>query len=72
MTISSTTAEKLANLNVNLEITANSKFTSTTVEKLVKIVTSKNLHITIHAGNYTSTSLERFAKIGGPNVTIVL
>ena len=70
MGITSTTAEKLANLNVNLEITPEAKYTSTTVEKLVKIVTKNNLHITIHAGSYTSTSLEKFAKIGGPNVTI--
>lgn len=70
MSITSATAEKLANLNVNLEITPEANYTSATVEKLVKIVTENNLHITIHAGKYTSSSLEKFARIGGSNVTI--
>lgn len=72
MSISSTTAEKLAAMNVNLEITANANYSSTTVEKLVKIVAGNNLQITIHAESYSSTSLEKFAKLGGANITIVL
>ncbi len=72
MSISSATAEKLAVLNVNLEITAESKYSSETVEKLVKIVSDNNLQITIHAAKYSSASLEKFAKLGGPNVTIVI
>jgi len=72
MAISSTTAEKLANIGVNIEIMADSNYSSTTVEKIVRIVASKNLHVTIHAANYSSTSLEKFAKIGGSSVTITI
>lgn len=70
MSITSAAAEKLATMNINLEITPEASYTPTTVEKLIKTVTKNNLHITIHAGSYTPTSLEKFAKIGGPNVTI--
>jgi hypothetical protein len=72
MGITSATAEKLANLNVNLEITAESNYSSATVEKLIKIVVGNNLHITIHAANYSAASIEKFAKLGRANVTIVI
>lgn len=72
MSLSSTTAEKLAKLNINLEITTESKYSSTTVEKLITIVVNNNLQIKVHAENYSSTTLEKFAKIGGPNITIVI
>jgi ABC-type Zn uptake system ZnuABC Zn-binding protein ZnuA len=72
MGISSATAEKLAKLNVNLEITAESNYSPATVENLVKIVAGNNLHITIHAANYPAASIEKFAKLGGANVTVVI
>lgn len=72
MSISSTTAEKLATMNVNLEISAESKYSASAVEKLVEIVTDNNLHIKIHAGTRSADSLMKFAKLGGSNITIVL
>ena len=48
MSITSTTAEKLANLNVNLEITPEANYTSTTVEKLVKIKSRNGYGSLVH------------------------
>lgn len=62
MSISNTTAEKLAALNVNLEVAAEASYSSTTVEKLVRIVSSNNLHIKIHAGSYSSTGAREIRK----------
>ena len=65
-------AEKIAAMNVNLEITSESNLSATTIEKLVRTVTEKNLHIKIHAANHEFSWIEKFAKIGGANITIVM
>ena len=72
MTVSSDSARKLASLGGNLEITSGSKFSSASVEALVKIVVSNDGHIKIHASNFSSASLQKFVELGGANVTICI
>lgn len=65
MAILPNTAENLARIGVNLEITPEAKYLPNTVENLVRIVKGNDAHITIHAGSYLPNTLENFARIGG-------
>jgi hypothetical protein len=72
MSITSLNAIDIANLGGNIEITANSGFTSLNVKDIIKIAVSNKTTVTIHAGIYTSLNLNDFVKIGGNLVTIVI
>lgn len=72
MSILSSSAENLARLGANLEITSKAGYLSTTVETIVRIAVSKGTHVTVHADGFLSSTLENIARIGGKNVTIVI
>lgn len=72
MSILSSSAENLARLGVNLEITSKAGYLSSTVEQIVKIAVGKGAHVTVHADGFLSSTLENIARIGGKNVTIVI
>lgn len=64
------TAESLARLGANIEITAKSNYLPVTVESIVKIAAQTGAKVTIDAANYLPPSLESFVRLGGKNVTI--
>jgi len=72
MTFLSSQVQQMARIGANLEISPGSNYLSTQVEQIIRIVKSREGHIRVHAGNYTSSQLEQFARIGGASVTIVI
>lgn len=64
------TIQNLAQIGVNLEISANANYLPKSLEDIVRIVVGRNCHITIHAGNHLPQTLEQLAHIGGKNLTI--
>lgn len=72
MTIMAMTAENLARLGANLEITADAKYMAATVENIIRIAVGAGGHVTVHASNYMAATLENFVKIGRNSVTIVV
>ena len=70
MAIFPQTAEHLARLGANIEITAAAQYFPQTVNNIVQIVVANGAHITIEAGEYFPQALEHFVQLGGKNVTI--
>lgn len=70
MGITSTSAKEIAKIGANIEITAESGYTSASAKEIIRIAVSRGNHVTIHAASYTSTSLKEFASIGKDKVTI--
>ncbi len=70
MPITSNTAKDLVRLGANIEITTDANYTSVTVKEIVRIASSKESHVLVHAGNYTSDTLKDIAIIGRKSVTI--
>jgi hypothetical protein len=72
MTFLSSQVQQIARIGANLEISPGSKYLSTQVEQIIRIVKGREGNIRVHAGNYTASQLEQFARIGGRSVTIVI
>ena len=70
MGLSSDSAKAIANLGVDMIITAETKYATENVIEIVQIVRSKGRHITVHAGSRSSESMKEIAKVGGTHVTI--
>jgi hypothetical protein len=70
MAILPQSVEKIAQMDANLEITAEANYLPQYVEKIIQIAVANGSHVTIEAGNYLPQSLERFVQIGQGNVTI--
>lgn len=72
MGISSDSAKDIARIGANIEITSTSNFSSDTVKDIIRIATTKGIHVTIHASKYSSDSLKDMARIGKEKITIVV
>ena len=72
MALLASQTEQLARLGANLEITPNTSYLASQIEHIIIRVKGHDAHIKIHAGNYLSSQLEQFVRIGGSKVTIVI
>ena len=70
MAILPQSVERLAQIGVNLEITAEAGYLPQSVEKIIRIAVANGAHVTVEAGKYLPQSLEQFAQIGRDKVTI--
>ncbi len=71
MPMTSNSAKEIAR-HCNIEITAESNYTSDSVKEIVRIAVENGHTARVHAARYTSDSLKVIAAIGGANVTIVV
>ena len=72
MSITTQKAKEIVSLGGNIEITANSGFTSSAVKAIIKIAVAKKGSVKIHPANYTAQNLKGFVETGGGSVTIVM
>lgn len=70
MAILPKSAENLAQMGANIEITKEAGYLPQTVERIIQIAVGRGASVTIEASKYLPTSLERFVAIGKGNVTI--
>ncbi|WP_139144027.1 MULTISPECIES: hypothetical protein [unclassified Janthinobacterium] len=72
MAISPDSAKAIANLGVNMIVTAESRYSPDSIKAIVEIVRGKGSHITVHATGYSPDTLKAIAIIGGPHITIAI
>lgn len=72
MAISPDSAKAIANLGVDMIITAESRFSPDNIKAIVEIVQANGAHITVHATGYSPDTLKAIAIIGGSHITIAI
>lgn len=72
MAISGISAVAIAELGVNMILTADVKYSPDTIIEIVQAVKNNGKHITLHAGALSPDTLKRIAMLGGDYITIML
>lgn len=70
MAILPNSAEYLARLGANIEISSDARYLPASVESIIRIAVGTGAHVTVHADNYLPDTLENFVRIGKGKVTI--
>lgn len=65
-------ANRLAELGANIEITAEARYLPQSVVELIMIARRKGTQVKVHAGGFLPQSLEEFVALAPGQVTVVI